>query len=266
MKKIIFSIITISLLIACTNPPAEKEIVIEQKGEKTLPEKITFPSLDSLPITANLYYNDSSAPIILLCHQARYNKFEYTRIAETLVEKGFNCLAIDQRSGGPLVEENNETMLKAKALGKPIDYLDAEQDILAAIDYVSNKYNKKIILWGSSYSSTLALWIALDNKNVAAVISFSPGDYFVAEKGSLTEKLKNLNKPMFVTSSKEEAIETTRLLTNVKMDETKIQYIPKSVGTHGSRALWQTDENHEEYWTAISPFLENLKKINYSKE
>ena len=219
MKKIIFSIITISLLVACSTSPTEKEIIVEQKGEKAQPEKITFPSLDSLPIIANLYFSDSSFPFIILCHQARYNKFEYTRIAETLVEKGFNCIAIDQRSGGPLVEENNETMLKAKALGKPIDYLDAEQDIIASIDYISTKYNKKIILWGSSYSSTLALWIALENKNVAAVISFSPGDYFVEEKGSLTEKLKDLNKPMFVTSSKEEAIETTKMLVNVKLDE-----------------------------------------------
>ena len=71
---------------------------------------------------------------------------------------------------------------------------------------------------------------------------------------------------MFVTSSKEEAIETTKMLVNVKLEDTKIQYIPKSVGTHGSRALWQTDENNAEYWTAISPFLESLKKINYSKE
>ncbi len=266
MKKIIFSSVVILFLGACQNAPQEKEIIVEQKGEKTQPEKITFPSLDSLPITANLYFSDSSSPIIVLCHQARYNKFEYTRIAETLLEKGFNCIAIDQRSGGPLVEENNETMLKAKALGKPIDYLDAEQDIVAAVNYTSNKYNKKVILWGSSYSSTLALWIALENKNVAAVVSFSPGDYFIEEKGSLTEKLKNLSIPMFVTSSKEESIETTSLLKNVRLDETKIQYIPKSVGTHGSRALWQTDENNQEYWNAISPFLESLKKINYSKE
>lgn len=266
MKKIIFSSLVILFLGACQNTPPEKEIIVEQKGEKSQPEKITFPSLDSLPITANLYYNDSSAPVILLCHQARYNKFEYTRIAETLLEKGFNCIAIDQRSGGPLVEENNETMLKAKALGKPIDYLDAEQDIVAAVNYTSNKYNKKVILWGSSYSSTLALWIALENKNVAAVISFSPGDYFIDEKGSLTEKLKNLSIPMFVTSSKEESVEITKMLANVKLDDTKIQFIPKSVGTHGSRALWQTDENHEEYWNAIGPFLESLKKINYNKE
>lgn len=266
MKKNLFLIIVSVLLTACTHCPPIDEIIVEQKGEKAQPEKITFLSLDSLPISANLYYNYSSAPVILLCHQARYNKFEYTRIAETLLEKGFNCIAIDQRSGGPLVEENNETMLKAKALGKPIDYLDAEQDIVAAVNYTSNKYNKKVILWGSSYSSTLALWIALENKNVAAVISFSPGDYFIDEKGSLTEKLKNLSIPMFVTSSKEESVEITKMLANVKLDDTKIQFIPKSVGTHGSRALWQTDENHEEYWNAIGPFLESLKKINYNKE
>ena len=145
MKKIFFLLIITISLAGCTNKPEEKTIVAEQKTEKAQPEKITFPSLDSIPITANLYYKDSSAPFIVLCHQARYNKFEYTRIAKTLLEKGFNCLAIDQRSGGPLIEEENETMLKAKALGRPVDFLDAEQDIIAAINYTSNKYNKKIV-------------------------------------------------------------------------------------------------------------------------
>lgn len=266
MKKNIFSLIILSLLVSCSVCPPDEDKTIEQKGVKIKPEKITFPSLDGLAITANLYHSDTNAPVILLCHQAGYNKYEYTRIAETLVEKGFTCVAIDQRSGGPLGEEENETTLKAIALGKPIDYLDAEQDIVAAVNYASNKYNKKIILWGSSYSSTLALWIALENKNVAAVISFSPGDYFIEEKGSLTEKLKNLNKPMFVTSSKTEAVEINTMLANVQMDSTKIQFTPKSIGKHGSRALWQTSEDNQEYWTAVSNFLESLKKINYSKE
>lgn len=256
----------IILLCSCQNHSEQKEAKMEQISTLAKPEKITFPSLDSLPVTANLYAGDSASPVIVLCHQARYNKFEYARIAEKLNQKGFTCLAIDQRSGGPMVEENNETALKAIAAGKPVDYLDAEQDIIAAVNFASEKYNKKVILWGSSYSSTLALHIALENKNVAAVISFSPGDYFIDEKGSLRDKLKNLEKPMFVTSSKEEAAETGKMLENVKMSTTKVHFIPRSAGAHGSRALWETDENNKEYWTAINSFLEEIRKSDFKKD
>jgi dienelactone hydrolase len=223
-----------------------------------IPEKIQFPSQDSLLITANLYHFSDSAPTIVLCHQARYNKFEYTGIARTLHEIGYNCLAIDQRSGGGLVEEFNETMLEAKRKNKPVEFLDAEQDITAAVNFAAVKYNQKVILWGSSYSSTLALYIAISNPNVKAVISFSPGDYFQDEKGSLQTLLMGFTKPMFVTSSREEAGETTVLLSQMKLSPDQTQFIPDSSGFHGSRALWRTSENNEEYWAAITAFLKKL--------
>ncbi len=119
-----------------------------------------------------------------------------------LLLKGFNCISIDQRSGGHLVEWFNETMLKAVKKGKPVEYLDAEQDIIAAVDYAAAKYKKKVILWGSSYSATLAIYQAVENKKIEAVIAFSPGEYFADQKKSLLEKLKGFKKPMFITSSK----------------------------------------------------------------
>ena len=75
-------------------------------------------------------------------------------------------MAIDQRSGGPIADQANETNQRALAKGLNVDYLDAIPDIKAAISYASNRYNKKVILWGSSYSSTLVLWEALSNENV----------------------------------------------------------------------------------------------------
>jgi hypothetical protein len=44
-----------------------------------------------------------SQPYILLSHQAGSNRAEYAPIAPRLVKPGFNCLAIDQRSGGEAV-------------------------------------------------------------------------------------------------------------------------------------------------------------------
>lgn len=261
MKKLAYLTLFVALL-SCSDKKTETINAINTKTDSTLtqvPEKITFPSLDGLTITANLYHKDNSAPVIVLCHQARFNKFEYVGIAKTLWEKGFNCLAIDQRSGGGIVEEINETNLEAKKQNKPVDFLDAEQDIIAAVNFASKKYGKKIILWGSSYSSVLALYTAISNDSVKGVISFSPGDYFEKEKGSLTKLLSGFTKPMFVTSSKEESKELTAMLSKMKLNEDQTQFIPDSAGFHGSRALWKTSENNEEYWKAINAFLEKVK-------
>ncbi|MBK9286082.1 MAG: hypothetical protein IPM51_17440 [Sphingobacteriaceae bacterium] len=227
--------------------------------ENPFPEKIKFPSLDSLTVFANLYHYNDSAPVIVLCHQARYNKFEYSGIAPKLHKLGYNCLAIDQRSGGGIVESINETNKEALKLNKAVDFLDAEQDIIAAVEFAAKKYKQNVILWGSSYSSVLSLYTAIDHKNVRAVIAFSPGDYFQKEKGSLTEKIKTFEKPMLVTSSKEEAPELSAMLKDKKLGVNQIQFIPDSIGHHGSRALWESSNNNEEYWKAILNFLESLK-------
>ena len=227
--------------------------------ETEYPEKIQFVSLDSLPITANSYRVADSLPVIVLCHQARYNKYEYAGIAEKLNELGFNCLAIDQRSGGPIADQPNETTLAALEAGKPIEFIDAEQDMIAAVRYASERYQGSLILWGSSYSSTLALYLAIELDEVDAVVSFSPGNYMEEEKGSLIEKLSNFRKPAFITSSKREAESVTELLAKLTLGEDQIQFIPEGPGHHGSRALWNHQSDAEEYWTAINPFLANFK-------
>lgn len=227
------------------------------------PEKITFLSLDSLPITGNLYHSGDNLPVIVLCHQAGLNKSEYIKIAETLSQKGYNCLAIDQRSGGHFVEWFNETMLRAVEKVSPVDYLDAEQDIVAAIDFASKKYKQKVILWGSSYSAALAIHIAASNNNVDAVIAFSPGDYFNDKKQPLRDVLNDFSKPFFVTSSRDEAVELSKTFDSIKFSDMQVHFVPKNKGVHGSRALWRTSEDNAEYWTAVERFLDVLSNSTF---
>lgn len=167
-------------------------------------------------------------------------------------------MAIDQRSGGHFVEWFNETMLRAVEKGKPVGYLDAEQDIVAAIDFASKKYGQKVILWGSSYSATLAIHIAASNNNVNAVIAFSPGDYFNDKKASLRDVFKDFSKPFFVTSSRGEAVELSKTFESISLSDTQVHFIPKNQGFHGSRALWRTSEDNAEYWTAVERYLDEL--------
>ncbi|PXX97074.1 hypothetical protein DF185_18810 [Marinifilum breve] len=263
MKRLPIILIVLGVfLVSCqqkTTKDDDTSQVSETEKKVEYPEVVEFPSMDSLMITAHLYQIDKTSPFILLCHQARFNKFEYSGIAEKLNEMGFNCMAIDQRSGGPIGKTQNETYLRALKKGLEISYVDAEPDIRAAIKYVSQTYSDKVILWGSSYSSTLALYLGVELDEVSAVISFSPGNYMADQKGSLIDKLEGFEKPMFITSSNYEAKYVKELLEKHKMIEKQVHFIPEGPGHHGSRALWINQQGGEEYWTAIGAFLNDIK-------
>lgn len=228
-------------------------------GKAYPPEKIQFKAKDGLIISAELYEIDSDKPVILLLHQGGYNKYEYADIAPRLNKMGFNALAIDQRSGGSFAGKQNETYTRATQNGiVNIEFADAVQDIESAISYLADRYQQKIIVWGSSYSSSLALHVAAKNKHVKAVISFSPGDYFGEKFPSLKTVLPKIEQPFLITSSREEANELKLLLSDVEKSNMQSQFIPESDGFHGSRALWIDQEGADEYWAAVSLFLSTI--------
>ncbi len=228
-------------------------------AEKYPAKKVEFKSKDGLMISGNLYEISSNAPLILLLHQANYNKYEYADIAPKLNEMGFNVLAIDQRSGGSFAGHDNETYERAKRISdSEITFVEAEQDIEAAVEYLNNKYDQDVIVWGSSYSSALAIFVANKNDNVKGVISFSPGNYFGEAKSKLKSVFKDLDKPFLVTSSKDEAAQLSAELEGIELKKNQSQFIPEDSGFHGSRAIWEGQKGAEEYWSAITKFLNSI--------
>lgn len=221
--------------------------------------KVTIPAKDGISITADWYPVDDRSPVILLCHQAGSSRGEYAETGLRLNKFGFNCMAIDQRSGDVLNGIVNETAANAVSKKKGQSYLDAEQDIIDAIEFLYDKYKRKIILCGSSYSASLALMIAKKNEHILGVVAFSPGEYF-DEKDYVSKRIRGLLKPVFITSSKEEADAATDLVKNVE-SVIKVQYIPKFEGDHGSKVLWSSKSNNQEYWIALMSFLNKMKKI-----
>src|SRR5205809_230319 len=103
--------------------------------------KMTFPSKDGVTITADWYPVNSESQTILLCHQNGFSRGEYVETAKKLNMLGFNCLAIDQRMGKEVNGIENETAKDARAKGKTLSYVNAEQDIVAAVDWLFEKYN-----------------------------------------------------------------------------------------------------------------------------
>lgn len=224
-------------------------------GQTQIPmQKITFPASDGLIVTADIYYTNDTLPCMVLCHQARYSRGEYMETVKEFMTLGYNCLVPDLRSGKEVNGVYNETASLAVKKGLPGEYIDAEPDMIAAINYAYQKSGKKIILVGSSYSASLALKIAATNKKVSAVLAFSPGEYF-GEKLNLKKAIASLNVPTFVTSSKDEAPQVTTLVSDLKT----VHLIPAGEGKHGSSALWKNNPNNQEYWTAVKAFMKQLK-------
>jgi len=263
-KLLLLLLLLVLAVLSCSNQekveetptapiPKEKAtapIASQNKQEMTT---ITFPSIDGLDITADLFHVSDNAQVFVLCHQARYNRTEHTETAKALMARGYNCLATDQRSGGVLNDQENETANRAKAKGLPTTYLDAEQDIIAAVNFMAKKYKRPVILVGSSYSASLSLKVAKENPNVKAVLSFSPGEYF-GDKLALGKTIAGLNKPTFITSSKSEA-KGAKPLADVVDSDVITHFVPASDGAHGSRVLWSEQPFSEEYWTAVNAFL-----------
>ena len=227
------------------------------KAQKTF----TFQSLDGLLITADIYNVSGKIQpksyTIVLCHQAKYSRGEFRETANKLNNIGYNCLVPDLRSGVEVNDVRNQTHFRALDKHLPTDYLDAEQDIVAVVNFAFEKYDRKIILLGSSYSASLALKIGKGNKKVAAIIAFSPGEYF-GKKLNLRKAIAGLKKPVFLTSTRKESQALAELAEVIKSN-IKIRYIPKTAGFHGSKALWSDNEGNEGYWKAMKEFLRKIQ-------
>ena len=225
--------------------------------------KITFKASDGLDITADTYTpNSEDSPIIILFHQARWSRGEYKEIAPKLNKLGFNCIAIDQRSGGEVNGVKNETHERAEKQKLGTKYVHAEVDINSAIDYVKKNYAKakKIIIWGSSYSSALVLKIGGDRSDVDAILSFAPGEYF-EDMGKpadyIQQGAQNIMVPVFITSMKSEKPNWWSIYEAIPSIG-KDHFIPITDGQHGSRALWEKFPEHKNYWKAVEAFLKRI--------
>lgn len=245
-------ILLITGFFTCKNDDSDDNNNGNVQQDKEFDSTLTFKSLDTIMITADWYHLNKKADVFVLCHQAGSSRGEYIEIADSLRKLGYNCLAIDQRSGNSMNGVVNETAKRAQQAGLPTNYIDAEQDIVAAINFVNAYYNTKIHLLGSSYSSALALKIAMENNDVDQVYAFSPDEYLFGV--NLKQTITGLDKPSFLTSAKNEASAVANLYDVITSSE-KTHFIPNGNGIHGARALWKNQPDHKEYWKALIDFL-----------
>lgn len=222
---------------------------------------VTFPAPNNIQVTADVYEVDNNKlPLILLFHQARFSRGEYREIAPKLNAMGYTCIAVDQRSGDQVNGVINQTHLAAKKAGLATKYPDALPDLVATLHYAKKNYpNRKIIIWGSSYSSSLVFILASRFSNdISGILSFSPGEYFEYKGKKIVDYAKDVKCPVFITSAKNEH-DSWKAIFEAIPNPNKQSFLPTDKGFHGSKALWAEKPGNEEYWKAVKKFLESLR-------
>jgi dienelactone hydrolase len=239
---------------ACNAQPVGNAAT-DQAATASASEAVILKAADGVTVYGR--YTKAAKPkaLILLFHQAGSSKDEYATIAPRLAEAGYSSLAIDQRAGGGLYG-TNET---AKAFGREADYLEARPDLQAALDWARTQ-KLPIILWGSSYSSSLIFPLAAsDPQGIVALLSFSPGEYFDSDKQMIRTAAAKVKVPVFVASTKDETSDADPIFAALPKNPADVRFVPEH-GVHGSSTLIakRNPEGAEENMRAVLAFLDRI--------
>lgn len=239
----------------CDQAPSIKASMPEQPSMMAV-TPVNFMADDGLTVTGRYYRADQPKALILLFHQANSSKDEYAEIAPKLAAAGYAALAIDQRSGGSLFGKN-ET---AARMPQGADYVSALHDLQGALGW-ARSMSLPVIVWGSSYSSSLVFELAAKNPGkIAAVLSFSPGEY-LGDGNPVRAAAEKVKVPVFVTFAKdpEEMAAAKRIFAAVP-DPRKVLAVPRMAGVHGSSTLIQArnPKGAADNWAAVLAFLKSV--------
>jgi pimeloyl-ACP methyl ester carboxylesterase len=139
--------------------------------------EVSFETADGIRLFADLQTGAGgpSAPTVMLFHQAGGDaRGEYSEIAARLLAKGYNVIAVDQRSGGDRFGTMNRTVERLD--GATFGYCEVYPDLEATLGYLrSAGYDGPLAAWGSSYSAALVFQLGAKHAgDVSAVLGFSP--------------------------------------------------------------------------------------------
>ena len=219
-------------------------------------ETVVIGTSDGQKIFADHVPVEQARATIVLFHQAESSSYEYRGIAEKLNEAGYSTLAVDQRSGGDLYGPNRTVRKYQKSAA----YLEALPDMDAALNW-ARLQGPPVILLGSSYSAALSFILAADNpERVAAVLAFSPGEYF-DDPALVRQAAARVHTPVLITQAKtSEEVAQSQAIFDALPGPDKTLFIPQAGGVHGASTL-RPDRNPAgvaENWQAVTAFLDRL--------
>ena len=247
-------------LLACQRPSTDVT-----GSEETAKSEISFLDADSVTIFGDLHFESKTAPTILLFHQGGSNaRGEYGPIIPRLLDAGFNVMAIDQRVGGQIYGSYNRTLanIPSYSFGDEYSYCDAYPNLEGALDYViAEGFIGPKIVWGSSYSGTLAIQLAAKRSDdLSGVLAFSPASGGPLQACLADPYIEELPIPLLLLRplaeiENESAIQQLQLAHNAGHQT----YIADH-GVHGSSMLVadRVGQAVEDNWAVVMDFLQQL--------
>ncbi|WP_189006212.1 alpha/beta hydrolase [Deinococcus roseus] len=222
---------------------------------------ISFKATDGFPVYATHYPNKTAKAVLLMFHQSGSNKAEYAPIAPEFVKLGFAALATDQRFGGPMFGESNQTIRANPGL---YSFQQVMPDLEGAVLWARQKYPEKPIwLMGSSYTSALVFLVAARHPEVKAVLSFSPAEYLDTDH-SVRDAAKTLkNTAVFLTGMHTSSeILACQHIYDVLPNSNKTMFIPYKLGIHAASILRPEMKQlgGTEVWSAVRAFVKQHLK------
>jgi len=226
-------------------------------GKQPSFKELIFKASDGHLVFADFFPSKkpNTKAVILMFHQAGSNASEYETIAPKIAALGFDCIAIDQRAGGDMWGRVNRTVNKSGAG----DYMEAYKDLLGTLKYAENKKYEAIIAWGSSYSASLVLKLALENSTINGVLSFSPGEY-MDDKTIVSTWASSVIVPTLFASTEDEWQDGRSQLFEKLHTKDKVS-IALPGGVHGSSTLIEDKSNVARlYMEKVRAFLKQWEK------
>lgn len=247
-------------LAACQAAPANQAMPLPDPNadQAIAAAPVMLKAADGVTVHGDYYDSPGAKALILLFHQADSGKGEYAAIGPRLVGMGYSALAIDQRTGGKLFGENRT--MKDAGLTDPDAFLAAMPDLQAALDWAGAR-KLPVIVWGSSYSASLVFPLAVRNPGkIAAILAFSPGEYF-PDKALIRTAAAKVTVPVFITQAKTaEELADSKPVFDALPGSNKTLFEAKTAGIHGSMTLSANlnKTGAEENWQAVKRFLDGL--------
>lgn len=250
--KVLIGLPLIAWLLATACSHGSEDVSKKLRAGST---EVTFATRDGGRVFGDFYKATGKAKgLVLMFHQARSNSTEYAPIAPKVAGLGYDCLAVDLRSGGDMFDAINRTA--ANYQGDP-GYDAAYSDMLGALDWATTKGYDKVLVWGSSYSASLAIRMAGESPKVGAVLAFSPGEYFKAKNVVSGWSSKDGVPTLMAFTADERKQGGDALFADLKTTAGNV-VVSSEQGVHGSSTL-RPDSNPGEgskyYWQAVEDFL-----------
>jgi pimeloyl-ACP methyl ester carboxylesterase len=193
-------------------------------------EIVSIQAADGLTLVGEFYASESSAPALLLLHMLGSRRSAWEPLMPTLVDAGYNVLAVDMRGHGDT--------------GSAQDWTAAEQDVTAWLDWLNDQPSvsvNQISIIGASIGANLALIGCAYDERCQTVIALSPGlDYRgVMPELALSEALVDRTALLVASVDDLTSADSVRVMTQSAGGEIGIQLYDGSA--HGTALFNQTD-------------------------